>query len=288
VDARLATCLICALALGCGPAYLDPAEAGRDYAIQGEYVSTEGPLAAQVIALGGDDFELVLLEGGLPGTAGGSSRTQASTVARGSRRGGLVSFTGPGLVARIQDGQISGSGPQGLPLELIRVERKSPTLGAPPAGATSRQRFADVKLHVEFRTPFMPRSRGQARGNSGIYLQDRYEIQVLDSFGSSGQANECGGIYGLARPAVHMALPPLAWQTYDVDFRAARFDAAGVRTAPARLSVRHNGVLIHDDIELSGPTGRGAPESSKPGPLTLQDHWNPVVFRNVWLLEPAQ
>jgi len=192
--------------------------------------------------------------------------------------------------------------------------RTSPTLGAPPppgavvlfgerdgalvnatdgevdargllaAGAESRAALGSGRLHLEFQTPFMPKARGQGRGNSGVYLQQRYELQVLDSFGLAGAANECGGVYRVAAPAVNMALPPLQWQTYDVDFEAARFAQDGRRTAPARLSVRHNGVVIHDDLALPGPTGLGEAEGPEPGPLYLQHHRNPVFYRNVWFV----
>ena len=81
-----------------------------------------------------------------------------------------------------------------------------------------------------------------------------------------------------------MSFPPLAWQTYDIDFEAARFDASGAKTAPAVVTVRQNGVVIHDRVALTGPTGRGEPEGPEPGPLLLQDHWNPVVYRNIWLV----
>ena len=108
---------------------------------------------------------------------------------------------------------------------------------------------------------------------------------MLDSFGLERAWNECGAIYQVAAPRVNMSLPPLAWQTYDIDFRAARFDDAGDRSARARITVRHNGVLIHDDLALPGPTGQGAPETPDLAALTLQDHWNPVVYRNIWLVE---
>ena len=107
---------------------------------------------------------------------------------------------------------------------------------------------------------------------------------MLDSFGLTGEDNECGGIYQVARPRVNMALPPLQWQTYDIDFTAARFDSAGDKTVNARLTVRHNGVVIHEGLEIPGPTGGGDPESALPGPILLQDHWNPVVYRNIWLV----
>jgi hypothetical protein len=192
--------------------------------------------------------------------------------------------------------------------------RESPTLGAkPPEGATvlfdgttaehfeggkmtedkllqvgcvSKESFQDFVLHLEFRTPFMPAARGQGRGNSGMYLQDRYEVQVLDSFGLEGKNNECGGIYGIQDPKLNMCYPPLAWQTYDVEFTAARFDDQGNKTKNAIVTLSHNGVPIYDSYELPNLTPGGASaEAPGKGPLKLQDHGNPVHFRNIWVLE---
>ena len=203
--------------------------------------------------------------------------------------------------------------------ELKKVERKSPTLGQkPPEGAivlfdgtsadawknghlvesstsgkllnwgvTSKQDFTDYKLHVEFECSFMPEARGQGRANSGVYQQSRYEVQVLDSFGLPGENDDCGAIYKIANTKVNMSFPPLSWQTYDIDFTAARFDATGKKTGNARITVRHNGVLTIDDVEIPHTT-TAAPignESPKPGPLYLQDHGNPVLYRNIWLVE---
>ena len=153
-------------------------------------------------------------------------------------------------------------------------------------GCTSKRESRDFTLHLEFRTPFMPAARGQGRGNSGVYLQDRYEVQVLDSFGLAGKNNECGGIYGQREPRLNMCYPPLAWQTYDMEFTAARFDDSGNKTSNARVTVSHNGVKIYDDVELPSLTPGGA-SSEKPGigPLKLQDHKNPVHFRNIWIVE---
>ena len=153
------------------------------------------------------------------------------------------------------------------------------------AGIKSKQSFGDFTLHVEFLLPFKPAARGQGRGNSGVYLQDRYEVQVLDSFGLKGLNNECGGIYTKAAPSVNMCFPPLTWQTYDIDFTAARFDADGKKTKNAIATVKHNGVLIHDQFEITGPTGGGAPEKPTPGPIQLQGHGNPVFYRNIWIVE---
>ena len=127
-----------------------------------------------------------------------------------------------------------------------------------------------------------PRPR---RGNSGVYIQSRYELQVLDSFGLDGKNNECGGIYSIAEPKVNMCFPPLAWQTYDIDFTQAKYDDSGKKTKNARVTIKHNGVVIHDDLEITHGTPVACPEGASPEGLFLQDHGNPVVFRNIWVVE---
>jgi hypothetical protein len=153
------------------------------------------------------------------------------------------------------------------------------------AGTKSKQSFQNFTAHVEFLLPFKPYGRGQDRANSGVYLQDRYEIQVLDSFGLKGENNECGGIYTLAAPLVNMCYPPLTWQTYDIDFTAVKYDDTGKKTKNAVLTLKHNGVLVHDHLELKSNTpGNGKKEDATPGPFQLQGHGNPVFYRNIWVV----
>jgi hypothetical protein len=290
--------------------YLTVETAGRDYADQGEFVNDWG--GAQVIALGEDKFRVVTYKGGLPG-AGWDKETK--TQAEGKREGDKIAFTGQnGFKAELASGELSISTADGGPWTMKKTSRTSPTIGAkPPAGATvlfeagkapeqfagghldergflaawckTKKAYQNFSLHCEFLLPFKPLGRGQDRGNSGVYLQDRYEVQVLDSFGLKGENNECGGIYTKAKPAVNMCFPPLVWQTYDIDFTAAQFDADGKKSKNAIATVRHNGVVIHDKFEINGPTASGQPEGPTPGPIQLQGHGNPVFFRNIWIVE---
>jgi hypothetical protein len=296
----------------------DPKEAGLDYALQGEYAGQvsyekgQANVGFQVIALGDGQFQGVFYYGGLPG-AGWDKKTKFESA--GKLVADEIVFDHVLGSGRVRAGQFTLHGPDGKPLGLIsKVERTSPTLGEkPPTGATvifdgtnadafkngkvspegwlmegsdTIEKFGDCELHLEFRTPFMPAARGQARGNSGCYLQSRYEVQILDSFGLAGKNNECGGIYETKDPDVNMCFPPLVWQTYDITYTAAKFDAAGTKTADARITVRHNGVVVQNDVPLPKAT-RAAPlkEGPEPGPLHLQNHGNPVRFRNIWLVK---
>ena len=291
------------------PTYLTVETAGPDFLLQGEYGGEK--LGADVIALGKDTFRLVLHQGGLPGAGWDGS---AKTEVEGKRHGAGVSFVGA-IKAELKDGTLSGQTADGAGFVLKRVERHSPTEGAKApadaitlfdgsnadgwngghlderkllaAGTTSKQAFQDFTLHLEFFLPFKPLGRGQGRANSGVYVQNRYEVQVLDSFGLAGLDNECGGVYKNSAPKVNMCFPPLQWQTYDMEFKAAKFDAAGKKTANAVLTVKHNGVVVQDHLELKGATPGGGfkNEVPAPGPFQLQGHGNPVYFRNIWLVE---
>ncbi|MFC7989731.1 family 16 glycoside hydrolase [Streptomyces pilosus] len=143
--------------------------------------------------------------------------------------------------------------------------------------------FDDFKLHLEYRLPKLPPDvTGQDRANSGVYLQDRYKIQILDSYGDTTPAtDEAGAIYLKKAPDVNAAGPPETWQSYDIVFRAARWDAEGNKTSDARVTVVWNGRKIHDDVVIDGPTGGGAPEGPAAGAIRLQDHGNAVRYRNI-------
>ena len=150
----------------------------------------------------------------------------------------------------------------------------------------TKKSFGDYRLHLEFRSPFMPSSRGQKRGNSGVYLHGRYEVQVLDSYGLEGRDNECGGIYKVSRPRVNACAPPTHWQTYDITFRAPRFDSKGEKIENAQITVSHNGINIHKDLELPTFTGSAIAKNEVPtAPLMLQDHNDHVQYRNIWIEE---
>jgi hypothetical protein len=167
-----------------------------------------------------------------------------------------------------------------------RFDEQSGWLNTDGKDILTKEKFNNYTMHLEFLLPFRPAARGQGRGNSGFYQVDHYEVQVLDSFGLDGVNNECGGVYTKADPKVNMCLAPLQWQTYDLEFTNAVRDDQGNKVEHARITLRHNGVVIHDDVEITGPTGghRSDPEGT-PGPIKLQGHGNPLQYRNIWIVE---
>ena len=153
-------------------------------------------------------------------------------------------------------------------------------------GLVSRESFGgSFLLHIEFRVPVTPDTNSwQDRGNSGIYVQGRYEVQVLDSFGLELRGGDCGAIYGKHVPVVNACKPAGTWQTYDILFTAPRLDESGEKLAHARATVWQNGLKIHDDVEVDGPTAAAmAGDEPGIGPIMLQDHGHPVRYRNVWV-----
>ena len=244
------------------------------------------------------------------------------TTFKGSTNKNATDF---GWTGEFGDEILTGKTKEGDAFSLKRIVRHSPSLGEkPPAGAvvlfdgssadeweggklvdsflfhvdnkwaTSKKVFRDFKAHLEFRAPFMPYARSQGRANSGVYLDQRnkssrpgYEIQVLDSFGLDGKIDECGAIYGQKAPLLNMCYPPLTWQTYDIQFKTARFDKVGKKIAKPVLTVHHNGVTIHDDLELeeNGFTGGEKSLTDKPGAFMLQNYIGKVYYRNIWLVE---
>lgn len=306
---------------GSMPAFTTAEEAGADIALQGEYagtISVPGRGAArvglQVVALGEGKFDAALYRGGLPGS--GWDRGTKGRYS-GEAASGKLSLAGAKDKVTIAAGVAVVMNDSGKELgRLPKVERSGPSLGrAPPSGAVvlfdggstdlfqggkvtpdgllqagvlTKSPVGAFQMHIEFRTPFMPTARGQQRGNSGVYIQQRYEVQVLDSFGLEGAENECGGLYRQVKPDVNMCLPPLAWQTYDIWFTPARFARDGTtKIANARISVLHNGVPIHWQREIIAKTGGGKAEAPLALPINLQDHGNPVMFRNIWIVPGA-
>jgi Domain of Unknown Function (DUF1080) len=286
-----------------------------DFAVQGEYVGQvrtpiwgRTSVGLQVVALGKGGFNARLYYGGLPGQGAILGVCETWRGATGSD--GVVLWSGkrgmriasPNAWVYDEQGGVEGT--------LTRVERKSSTLGLPAprgaavlfdgeahqlkdakiengllqTGAMTEFPVKDFRLHLEFRTPFTPEARDQGRGNSGVYIQRRYEVQILDSFGLEGKFNECGSLYRQTPPDFNMAFPPMTWQTYDIEFSGARFDACGQRVCPARITLFHNGVAVHYQREIASKTGAGQAEGAEPLPILFQNHRDKVEFRNIWLV----
>jgi hypothetical protein len=150
----------------------------------------------------------------------------------------------------------------------------------------TKEKFGgNFKLHVEFRVPYEPKNKGQGRGNSGVYVQGRYEVQVLDSYGLESKEGDCGAIYGIAAPSVNACKAPTVWQSYDIEFTAPKCED-GKKVEPGRMTVYHNGVKIHDNVKLTkdNTTAGLGGDVCTAGPILLQDHGHPVQYRNLWLV----
>lgn len=280
-------------------------------------------LAAQVWNLGGNDYQ-IRMQPKL------DMRATPTAIVKASARGGKIEFEEDHYFGTIENGVFTGGRTPGKArFRLEKVVRESPTLGAPPPDnaivlfdgssmdqwqnpvgweivkpdilmvvpsgedVLSKQSFKDCRMHVEFRTAWMPKSEGQSRSNSGVYLQDAYEVQILDSYGLESYYQDCGAIYKVAAPKVNASRPPLQWQTYDITFRAARFDENGNIVENPRLTVYQNGVLIHNDQECWWVTGwkdedRAKPHPTQAQPIRLQCHNNYLQFRNIWLVDESK
>lgn len=320
IIAAVSLALFAVVACAGEPTWTDPAKAAAenaDFNVQGEYAGDKpADTAYQVIAMGDGKFTVVECEGGLPG-APGSAFTSKTTV----------------------HADVDAAKVKQLVGDAHRVQRTSPTLGAKaPAGAivlfdgskdslsnwnkasldgnalcegtTTKKSFGSFTLHLEFRLPYKPTRQpsNQDRGNSGLYIHNRYETQIIDTFGlhynapdkdawrslfkqqmgydsKSDRTQWCASLYHFKNPDLNVAYPPLAWQTYDIEFTAAKFDANGNKTANARITVVHNGIKVQDNVELPKGTGAGGKRPEIPaGSLLLQGHGNPVRFQNIWII----
>tara|TARA_B100001105_G_scaffold241487_1_gene220919 strand:- start:610 stop:1602 length:993 start_codon:yes stop_codon:yes gene_type:complete len=314
------TSLLCVLdAADKKRSYTNPKEVDADYAIQGEYSGELGAdnekYGMQLIARGAGKFDAYSFSGGLPGDGFDPAADERAGPYKFATKDGVISAEHEGMKAVVKGGALVVTGSSGEALgTLKRVDRKSKTLGKKPEkgaivlfdgsdakswkngkmtkeghllrGTESLKKFQDCYLHMEFRIPYEPFNRGQGRGNSGVYMQRRYEVQIIDSFGEKASHNLCGGIYSIAPPKMNMSYPPLTWQTYDIEFKAAKYDDKGKKTADATMSAWHNGVLVHKDQKLpKRTTASPEGESPSPGAVFFQNHGHVIVFKNIWAIE---
>ncbi|MEO0454399.1 MAG: DUF1080 domain-containing protein [Verrucomicrobiota bacterium] len=263
------------------------------FPLVGEYVSDHGALQANMLTDG--SFLVAEYQKGLPGAGWDQSPIAHSKKSAEELKAILGAYE---MVERVSPTMGKKAPPGALlqfPNDFSNVEA-----GLMKAGAKSTKSVGSFSMHLEFLMPFMgSRVLSSAkRGNSGIYIYKVYEVQIMDTFALDYQQPEnnaiplesetyrwCGSLYKKKVPDVNMTFPPLRWQTYDIDFLAPQFEGEK-KVSNARITVRHNGVLIHDDVELEQGTGLGAnrKEMAK-GSILFQKHGSPILFRNVWAIE---
>jgi hypothetical protein len=302
------------------------AEQFPGYIYQGEYVGQINQshheridIGLQIASIGRNEFRAMLYEGGLPGDVLLSRDLDIKSYElKGKYEQNHIILEGEiTLIFVYNEGKINLYNGYGESVGFIeKVFRESTTLGMKPPknaivlfdgsdlnhftpetqmdengllvqGATTRQNFGDKRIHIEAKLGFMPEHINENRANSGIYIQNRYEVQILDSFAQPVFVYGNGALYNEVKPKINVSYPPLRWQTYDIFFRAPRFDEDGTKLENARLTVYLNGVLIHEQVELESGTGAGGRrEEVVAGELVLQNHGgDPVRFRNIWIVE---
>ena len=303
---------------GKGPAFTSAPENDANFALMGEFIGdikadgdTTRPLGLQIRHVGHGSFEALSFLGGLPGQEGHDSKPMRMI---GQRSEDFVVLSGGPWAIFVEKEHCLLLNRKGEQVgKLARIQRVSPTLGAQaPEGATVlfdgsnvdqfsnaqiseegllmegadiKPMFQDFNLHVEFRIPYMPQADGQSRGNSGLYLQSRYECQVLDSFATEPVIDGLGALYRFKVPDLNMAFPPLTWQTYDVHFTAPRWAADGTKIRDAHITSWVNGVKVQDNVALPNKTGAGKQEEPTLLPIRIQNHGDPVRFRNIWIVD---
>ena len=301
-----------------GPAYTSPPPKDMSFPLMGEFMglvtSDDGKkqvVGLQIRSIGNDQFDAVAYYGGLPGQPKFSPEPIQMI---GKRSGEFVVLSGGPWAIFVENNQCRVVDVKGkLRGQLKRVKRRSPTMHSPAPegavvlfdgtgtdqfttaemtdddllmeGADVKPMFQDFNLHVEFRLPYMPYADGQQRGNSGLYLQSRYECQVLDSFALIPKIDGLGALYRFRPPAINMCFPPLVWQTYDVQFTAPRWNADGTKARNATITSWVNGVKVQDNVSLPNKTGAGKIEEPLLLPTRFQNHGDPVRFRNIWVVD---
>lgn len=304
---------------------IDEAKTFSGFKFQGEYSGqldlngngVERDASIQVAVYGENQIRGLFITDQLPGETGSTIRSDQMFTVRGEVRGEGLMLSGAHPLRFIYDnGKFNAMDEEGNSRGFLeRTVRESPTMGMSPPqdavvlfdgtnldhftsdakmsgdglleqGARTREQYGDKRLHVEAKLGFMPNYRDGNRANSGIYIQNRYEVQILDSFARLVLVNGNAALYNEIAPIINVSHPPLTWQTYDIYFRAPRFSDDGYKTENARFTVYLNGVLVHDNVELESGTGAGGNrEEVAKAELYLQDHGDPVRFRNIWIVE---